>query len=221
MSRKRIKDLPEFKRPREKLLEQGPQALSNAELLAILLRTGVEGKSALDLAQTILEKAGPNLPQLGIEDLQSIPGIGEAKACQIVAAFELARRFLQRERHVIREPKDVLPYIQHIADKKQEYFLCLTLNGAGEVIQSRVVTVGILDASLIHPREVFAEAIADRAAAIIVAHNHPSGQLQPSPEDLAVTKKLYDAGQILGIELRDHLIITKTGWLSLRREGYF
>lgn len=97
----------------------------------------------------------------------------------------------------------------------------LTLNGAGEVIQFRIVTVGLLDFSHVHPREVFADAIADRAAAIIVAHNHPSGQLEPSPEDLAITRRLYEAGQLLGIELLDHLIVTKTGWLSLRREGYF
>lgn len=218
---KRIKDLPEFKRPREKLLERGPEALSDAELLAILLRTGVQGKSALDLAKAILESAKESLPRWGVEELCQIPGVGSAKACQIVAAFELARRFSQRERHVIKEPKDALPYVQQIADKKQEYFLCLTLNGAGEVIQTRIVTVGLLNSSQVHPREVFADAIADRAAAIIVAHNHPSGQLQPSPEDLAITRRLCEAGQLLGIELLDHLIVTKTGWLPLRREGYF
>lgn len=147
--------------------------------------------------------------------------MGQAKACQIVAAFELARRFSQRERPVIREPKDVIPYIQHIADKKQEYFLCLTLNGVGEVIQARVVTVGLLDSSQVHPREVFADAITDRAAGIIVAHNHPSGKLEPSPEDLAITRQLAEAGKLLGIELLDHIIITKNGWLSLKREGYF
>lgn len=220
MRRKRIKDLPDFKRPREKLLERGPQALTDAELLAILLRTGVAGKSALDLAKTILEKAGPELPRWGVEDFRAIPGIGEAKAAQIVAAFELARRFSQRGRHVIREPKDVLPYVLHIADRKQEHFLCLTLNGAGEVIQSRVITVGLLDSSQVHPREVFAAAIADRAASIIVAHNHPSGNPEPSPQDLEITRQLAEAGKILGIDLVDHLIVTRGGWLSLRREGY-
>jgi len=220
MGRKRIKDLPGFKRPREKLLERGPEALSDAELLAILLRTGVQGKSALDLARGILEAAGPDLPRWSVEDFRKVPGIGQAKACQIVAAFELARRFSQRQRPVIREPKDVIPYIQHIADKRQEYFLCLTLNGAGEVIQTRVVTVGLLDSSQVHPREVFADAIADRAAGIIVAHNHPSGKLEPSPQDLAITRQLAEAGRILGIELSDHIIVTKGGWISLKREGY-
>ncbi len=220
MARKRIKDLPGFERPREKLLERGPQALTDAELLAILLRTGVEGKSALDLARSILEKAGPDLPRWGVEELGAIPGVGKAKACQIVAAFELARRFSQRERPRIREPKDVLPYIQHIADKKQEYFLCLTLNGAGEVIQTRVVTVGLLDSSQVHPREVFAGAIADRAAAVILAHNHPSGLLEPTPQDLEVTHQLAEAGRILGIQVLDHIIVSPKGILSLKAEGY-
>ena len=220
MARKRIRDLPDFSRPREKLLERGAQALSDAELLAILLRTGVEGKSALDLAQAILKKAGPELPRWSVEDLRKFTGIGKAKACQIVAAFELARRFAQRERPRIREPEDALPYIQHIADKKQEYFLCLTLNGAGEVIQTRVVTVGLLDSSQVHPREVFADAIADRAAAVVLAHNHPSGLLEPTPADLQVTRQLVEAGRILGIEVLDHLIVTKQGFVSLKALGH-
>jgi len=144
----------------------------------------------------------------------------KAKACQIVAAFELARRFSQRARPRIREPKDVLPYVQHIADKKQEHFLCLTLNGAGEVIQVRVVTVGLLDSSQVHPREVFADAIADRAAAVILAHNHPSGLLEPTPEDLEVTRQLAEAGRILGIQVLDHVIVSRRGFLSLREQGY-
>ncbi len=221
MGRKRIKDLPDFRRPREKLLERGPQALSDAELLAILLRTGVEGKSALDLAVAILERAGPDLPRWGVGEFSAIPGVGKAKACQIVAAFELARRFSQRARPVIREPRDVLPYVQHIADKKREYFLCLTLNGAGEVIQTRVVTVGLLDSSQVHPREVFADAITDRAAAVILAHNHPSGLLEPTPQDLEVTRQLAEAGRILGIQVLDHVIVLKKGILSLREKGYF
>lgn len=220
MRRKRMKDLPGFQRPREKLLERGQQALSDAELLAILLRTGVEGKSALDLAQAILKKAGPELPRWSVDELRKLTGIGKAKACQIVAAFELARRFAHRERPRIREPEDALPYVQHIADKKQEYFLCLTLNGAGEVIQTRVVTVGLLDSSQVHPREVFADAIADRAAAVILAHNHPSGLLEPTPADLQITQQLVKAGRILGIEVLDHLIVAKQGFVSLKALGH-
>jgi len=201
-------------------LGTGPQALSDAELLAILLRTGVEGKSALDLAKAILEKAGPELPHWSVEDFRKLTGIDKVKACQIVAAFEISRRFSQRARPVIREPKDVLPYIQHIADKKQEYFLCLTLNGAHEVIQSRVVTVGLLDSSQVHPREVFADAIADRAAAVILAHNHPSGSLEPSEEDLRLTRQLVEAGKILGIDVLDHIIVAKRGYVSLKALGH-
>lgn len=220
MQRKRIKDLPDFARPREKLLERGPQALSDEELLAILLGSGTKGKSALELARRILNRAGHRLPRLGAADLTAIEGVGMAKACQITAAFELARRFLYRERHTIRGPRDVLPYVQHIADKKQEHFLCLTLNGAHEVIQSRVVTVGLLDSSQVHPREVFADAIADRAAAVILAHNHPSGSLEPSAEDLQFTQQLVEAGKILGIDVLDHIIVTKRGFVSLKEQGY-
>lgn len=218
---RRIKDLPEFDRPREKLWIKGPQALSDAELLAILIGSGTKRKSALELASEVLNAGHGRLDQISLEDLTKIKGLGKAKVSRISAALELARRHFQRGSLRIKEPEEALPFFQEIRDKKQEYFAVLTLNGAGEVIQFRIVTVGLLDFSHVHPREVFADAIADRAAAIIVAHNHPSGQLEPSPEDLAITRRLYEAGQLLGIELLDHLILTKTGWLSLRREGYF
>lgn len=220
MEPKRIKELPDFDRPREKLTLKGPQALSDAELLAILLGSGAKGRSALELASAILKKLGSKLDQLQVEDLTSFEGIGQAKACQVLAAFELARRHLLRESYPIRQPEDALPYLQHIADKKQEYFICLTLNGAREVIESRVVTVGLVDSSQIHPREVFADAIADRAASVIVAHNHPSGALAPSPEDLALTRQLVEAGKIMGIEVLDHIIVTKRGHTSLKKQGY-
>ncbi|MBC7099357.1 DNA repair protein RadC [Candidatus Bipolaricaulota bacterium] len=219
MTRKRIKDLPKFARPREKLRERGPEALSDAELLAVLLRTGIEGKSAVELAKRILEKAGTELPRWKAEDFVAIPGVGEAKACQIVAAFELARRHLLGERPRIREPKDVLPYVQHFARRKQEYFLSLTLNGANEVIETRVVTVGLLDSAQIHPREVFADALMDRAASVILVHNHPSGNLEPSSEDLAITRRLVEAGKLLGIEVLDHLIIAPDGFFSFKERG--
>ena len=119
----------------------------------------------------------------------------------------------------IREAKDVLPFIQQIRDKRQEYFVCLSLNGANEVIESRVVTVGLLDSNQVHPREVFADPISDRAASVILAHNHPSGTLEASPEDLALTKRLVKAGEILGIKVLDHLIVTRNGHLSLKQTG--
>ncbi|MEN3010378.1 MAG: DNA repair protein RadC [Candidatus Bipolaricaulaceae bacterium] len=217
---RRIKDLPECDRPREKLWAKGAAALSDAELLAILIGSGTKRKSALELAKEILEAGHGRLDQVGLEALTQIKGLGKAKVSRIAAALELARRHFQRGAPKVREPEEALPYFQELRDKKQEYFAVLTLNGAGEVIRFRVVTVGLLDSSQVHPREVYAEAISDRAAAIIVGHNHPSGNLQPSPEDLAITRQLVEAGRLLGIDLLDHLIVTKAGWLSLRREGY-
>jgi len=217
---KGIKDLPEVDRPREMLRARGPQALSDAELLAVLIRTGTKGKSAVELAQAILEEAGPQLARWGVEDFARIAGIGEAKACQILAALEFARRHSQRGPGRIERPEDALPYLAPIRDRKQEHFLSLTLNGAHEVIASRVVTVGLLTSSQVHPREVFADAIADRAAAVVLAHNHPSGNPEPSGDDLALTRQLVEAGKILGIEVLDHLIVTKTDYTSLREQGY-
>ncbi|MGC9529152.1 MAG: RadC family protein [Candidatus Bipolaricaulaceae bacterium] len=217
---RRIRDLPDLDRPREKLARRGAQALSDVELLAILLGSGSKGQSALAVASSILTRAGPSLDRLTVDDLQAVAGVGVAKACAVVAALELARRHLMGRRHVISRPHDALPYLQHLADKQQEYFACLSLSGAHEVIQSRVITVGLLNSTQVHPREVFADAITDRAAAIVVAHNHPSGNLEPSSDDLRLTRQLVEAGEILGIEVLDHLIITKRGYTSLKEGGY-
>ena len=214
-----IKDIPNFDRPREKLAAKGPEALSDPELLAILLGSGIKGKDVLNVSRAILRKLDKNKEKIEIKTLLSIDGIGFAKACQILASIEFARRRLLRESIVIHKADDVLPIISYIADKKQEYFLCVSLNGANEVIGNRVVTVGLLNANQIHPREVFAEAISDRAAAVILAHNHPSGSLKPSPDDIAATRQLVEAGKILGIEVLDHIIIAKKGYLSLKEKG--
>ncbi|MBC7098251.1 DNA repair protein RadC [Candidatus Bipolaricaulota bacterium] len=216
---RRIKDLPKFERPREKLWAKGPQALSDAELLAILIGSGTKRKSALELASDILRAGHGRLDQLGLEELAQIKGLGEAKVSRIAAALELARRHFQRGGLQIREPEDALPFFQEIRDKKQEHFAVLTLNGAGEVIQLRIVTVGLLDSTQVHPREVFADAISDRAAAIIIGHNHPSGQLQPSPEDIALTRRIVEAGKLLGIDVLDHLIVGKTGFFSFAKNA--
>ena len=219
MAVKQIKALPPMDRPREKLLSKGAAALSDIELLAILLGKGTKGKSALELAAIILREANGRMDHLRLDTLQSIRGVGQAKAVQIVAAFELGRRYLLTEPAAIREAEDVLPFVQHIRDKKQEYFVCVSLNGAHEVIESRVVTVGLLDSSQVHPREVFADPLTDRAAAVIFAHNHPSGNLEPSPEDLALTERLSRAGNLLGIKVLDHLILSKRGYCSLKQKG--
>lgn len=220
MVRRRIKDLPMFERPREKLRVHGPEALSEAELLAVLIHTGTKGKSAVELASAVLKEAGPNLGRWGLSEFTQVAGVGEAKACQILAALELARRHFQRGPGRVATPEDALPYFASIRGRKQEHFASLTLNGAHEMIECRVVTVGLLTSSPVHPREVFADAISDRAAAMILAHNHPSGNLEPSPDDLALTRQLAEAGKILGIEVLDHLVVTKTGYTSLRERGH-
>ena len=217
---KHIKDIPDFERPREKLAAKGPEALSDSELLAVLIGSGIKGKDVFQVARAILRKLDKNKEKIDVKSLASIEGVGFARACQIVASFELARRRLLKESPVIQKAEDVLPLISYIADKKQEYFICLSLNGANEVIGNRVVTVGLLNANQVHPREVFVDAISDRAASIILAHNHPSGVLRPSREDIATTRQLVEAGKILGIYVLDHLIITKKGHLSFKERGF-
>lgn len=216
---RRIQDLPRADRPRERLMQRGPAALSDVELLAVVLGSGSRRAGVLELATRVLRAVGGQLDPGQMEAIQALPGIGAAKACQIVAALELARRHTARGRHAIREAADALPYLQAIRDKKQEHFVCISLNGAHETIASRVVTVGLLDTNQVHPREVFSDPIGDRAAAILVAHNHPSGTLEPSSEDLALTRRLVKAGELLGIRLLDHLIVTADGYLSLQAEG--
>jgi len=216
---KHIKDIPDFDRPREKLAAKGPEALSDTELFAILLGSGVKGKDVFQVAHAILRKLDRDKEKVNVKALVSIEGVGFARACQIVASFELARRRLLKKSIVIQKAEDILPIISYIADKKQEYLLCISLNGASEVIGNRVVTVGLLNTNQVHPREVFADAISDRAASIILAHNHPSGVLKPSPDDIATTKQLVDAGKILGIPVLDHIIITKKGHLSFKEKG--
>lgn len=216
---KPIKEIPSFDRPREKLAAKGAKALSDVELLATLLGSGVKGKNVFQISHAILRELGNHKETIDVKTLISIEGVGFAKACQIVAAFEFARRRLLKENTFVRKAEDILPLISHIADKKQEYFLCISLSGANEVIGNRIVTVGLLNTNQVHPREVFADAISDRAASIILAHNHPSGILTPSADDVATTQQLVDAGNIIGISVLDHIIVTKNGYLSFKEKG--
>ncbi len=216
---RKIKDLPQFCRPREKLQEKGAGALSDIELIAIILGSGNKGQDVMTLSSKIAKLIDANKLNISVEALSNIEGIGIAKASQIIAGFELARRHISKESVRIREAKDVLPMLIEIADKKQEYFLCITLNGANEIIEKRVVTVGLLDKSQVHPREVFADAIIDRAASVIFAHNHPSGELKPSNSDLKMHEQLTEAAKILGIKVLDHIIVAKKAYYSFQEEG--
>jgi DNA repair protein RadC len=218
---KRMKDIPNFDRPREKLVAKGPKALSDTELLAVLLGKGVKGKDVFQIAHSVLRKLDSRKGKLDVNTLCSIEGVGLAKACRIMAAFEFARRRASRENVVVEAAEDILPLVLDIVDKKQEYLVCITLNGANEVIEKRVITVGLLNKNQIHPREVFADAISDRAASVILAHNHPSGVVEPSSDDIVSTKQLADSGKMIGIEVLDHVIVTRNGYLSLKETGFF
>lgn len=216
---KRIQHIPEFDRPREKLISSGPEALSETELLAILIGSGIKGKDVISLSNSVIRLLDKHCDMLTVNELEAIDGIGHAKACQIVAAVEFSRRRFFRDTVVIKCADDVIPYISHIALKKQENFLSMTLNGANEIIRTRLVTIGLLNSTQIHPREVFADAISDRAASIIIAHNHPSGMLEPSHDDMNITQQLVKAGNILGISVLDHIIISKKGYFSFKDQG--
>ena len=216
----RVLDLSSVDRPREKLLAKGEAALSDAELLAVLLGSGTKRCSVLDLSVKILNALDGSLATADAQTLLEVNGVGKAKACQVLAAMELGRRHLSRRRGVIRDAEDALPYLAGIRKERQEHFVCLSLNGANEVLATRVVTVGLLDSNQVHPREVYADPITDRAASIICAHNHPSGTLEASPEDLAITRRLVKAGEVLGIRVLDHLIVTEEGFLSMKQKGH-
>ena len=216
---KKIKELPEFSRPREKLKEKGAEALSNTELIAILLGSGNKDHDVMTLASKVAKLLSDNNGKLTLDALSNLDGIGLAKASQILAGFELARRHIVKESIKITETKDVLPLISDISNKQQEYFICISLNGANELIEKRIVTVGLLDKSQVHPREVFADVITDRAASVIFAHNHPSGELNPSNSDLKIHEQLTEAAKILGIKVLDHIIVSKREYYSFQESG--
>ncbi|HOP85783.1 MAG TPA: DNA repair protein RadC [Syntrophorhabdaceae bacterium] len=216
---KKIKSIPEFDRPREKMEQKGVNALSNLELLAVLLGSGIKGKDVFEVAKEILKLVENDFNNLSLEGLKNIDGIGLAKACQIVAAIEFSKRFLIKDGIKVKNVNDIMRLTEELRDKKQEYFLSLTLDGASNLIQKRTVFIGTLNHSIVHPREVFADAISDRAAGIIFVHNHPSGDLTPSRQDIEITRRLVEVGKIVGIEVLDHVIISKKGYYSFQAEG--
>ena len=212
----KVQDRHPNDRPREKLARYGTARLSDLELLMAVIRSGNKqadvGKIAREVLKILRQKGG----DVSYDDLRSVIGLGEAKIPVILANFELARRYLMDdERPVIDSPEKAVELLADIRDKRQEYFVCLTLDGANRLIAKRVVTIGTLTASLVHPREVFADAIADRAASIIVAHNHPSGSLRPSQADIVTTDRLKSAGELLGVPLINHLLITKQSFRAI------
>ncbi len=221
----KIRDVHEADRPRERLIRQGAQSLSNQELLAILLRTGTKEASVLALANRVLmdfEKLHA-LKHATFEEITSIKGIGEAKAVQLLAAIELGRRLAQKEidsRYTIRSPEDAAAYLMpEMESLTQENFVALFLNTKNQIIHKQTIFIGSLNASIVHPRELFREAIKRSAASIICAHNHPSGNATPSPEDIDVTQRLQEAGIIIGIELLDHVIIGNHQYISMKEKG--
>ena len=215
-------EIPARDRPRERLIKKGAKALRTRELIAVIIGRGTRGRDVLAVAGEIENVFEARKQDVTIENLTAVPGVGEAKACQLLAAFEIARRFGDLNEGLrVTNPEEVLllPDVDAIRHRQQEHFLAITLNGAGEVIRARTLTVGLLNASQVHPREAFADAITDRAAAVVFVHNHPSGSLEPSAPDLAVTRQLVEAGELLGIQVLDHLIISKKGHRSLKQAG--
>lgn len=217
----KIKDIPKFDRPREKMEKYGFGKLSDVELLAILLRTGTKDLNVLKLSQKILQKfEKEKFVNVTIDDLKSIHGIGVSKACEIIACFELGRRLLKgKKSSILLSPKDVWERMEDIRGSKKEHFVVFYLDSRSQEIQRDIISIGTLNESLVHPREVFENAIKKNAASIIIAHNHPSGNLEPSEDDLMITKRLAEAGKILGIEVVDHIIAAKNSFLSFKGKG--
>ncbi len=217
----RIKDIPFDDRPREKLTLRGPQNLTDAELLAILLRTGMKGKSVVAVAQEMINKEG-NLAKLAsrsLADLKKHNGVGNDKAATLIAAFEISRRILSQDKWLsekrITSPDDIASiFIPLLRDENKEKFIVVCLNSANKVIRHEVISVGNLNSSVVHPREVFKSAVEYNAASIILLHNHPSGNPEPSNEDITITKKIVDAGKMMDIPVYDHIIIAGKNYTS-------
>lgn len=213
---KRILDINKQDRPREKLQSKGAQALSDFELLQALIGSGNAAADVSKIARDALklfERKGVNITY---DELKKVSGLGPARITEILAALELSKRYLiDDERPVIDSPEKAVEQLSDIRDKKQEYFICLTLDGANRLIAKRIITIGTLNANLVHPREVFADAITDRAASIIVAHNHPSGNITPSPADVGLTNRLKESSKLLGINFLDHFIVSKGDFIKV------
>jgi DNA repair protein RadC len=211
--------LPSVERPREKLKTRGVASLSDSELLAILLNTGIRGKGVRALAEDLLSLLDNNKDIPSVREISRLQGVGQSKACAVAAMLEFGRRRYGSYSTRIKQPADIFTLVRHYADRKQERFITLSLNGAHEVLAVRIVTIGLVNKTIVHPREVFADIIQDRAAAFCVAHNHPSGQLESSSEDQEITCRLQSAAGILGLHFLDHIIFSENGWWSFKENG--
>ncbi|MBU4257238.1 DNA repair protein RadC [Patescibacteria group bacterium] len=214
----KIKNLPRHERPREKLIEKGATALKDKELLAILLGTGRAGKNVIEVAAEILVKHKmKKLLALPYSEMARIKGIGPAKATSLLAAFELTKRALEVEDNnlpTINNAKDAVAQLQELRTAKKEHFVALYLNARNQLIHKETISIGILNASLVHPREVFKPAIEHLAASVILAHNHPGGETEPSRADEKITERLREAGKLLGVDVKDHIIITNNAFTN-------
>ena len=216
----KIKDLSKSERPREKLIFKGPKNLKDEELLAILLGTGIKGKNVIEIAKQILRKhSKKRLLQSDYKELSKIKGIGSAKACAILASTELVKRALKVQDEtlpIIKSVKDVVAQAVYMRDKTREHLMVIYLNARNEMIFKKPMFIGTLNANLVHPREIFQEALKQNAASVILTHNHPSGNSDPSEDDINITKRIVQAGKIMGIDVLDHIIITKTKAFSFK-----
>lgn len=214
---RRISQIPAADRPREKLQYKGASALSDFELLEVIIGSGSRKFDVSTLARRIQKVLNCGPGSLSFESLTAIPGISTATAGRLLAALEITKRHLLRDAEPLVSLPEMVSRFEDIRARQQEYVICLTLDGGQRLIAQRTVTIGTLDASLAHPRELYADAIADRAASIVIAHNHPSGKANPSAKDITLTQQLSAAGQLLGIALRDHIIVTRKSYFSFRQ----
>lgn len=214
---RRMSEIPAIDRPREKLVKKGAAALSDFELLEVMIGNGTRHADVSQVARQLLKVARRGTDALNYETLIGLRGISTSQATKLLANLEFARRHLVRDVQPLKTQQDIVARLDDIRARQQEHFVSLALDGGQRLIAQRTITIGTLDTVLAHPREVFSDPIADRAASIVVAHNHPSGEAKPSTKDIMLTQQLAAAGQLLGIPLRDHLIVTRTDVYSFRQ----